>query len=58
MNGHNLLQVQTRDKIKLKEIAEAGYTAYTIKDLGKYSKNKVDEEFTKFLYYFKTKTAA
>lgn len=46
---HSLLQVQTRDKIKIKEIIEFGYKPYIIKDLGKFNLNKVNEEFNNFL---------
>lgn len=46
---HSLEQVQTRDAIKLAEIEKAGYKAYIIKDLGKYNKTFVENEFKKFL---------
>ena len=41
----SLLQVQTRDNIKIKIIEKFGYTPYTIKDLGKYNKLFVEQEF-------------
>lgn len=50
---HSVLQVQNRDKIKLKEIENCGYRSYIIKDLGdrKRSENEsfVKSEFEKFL---------
>ena len=45
----SLKQVQSRDKIKLKEIENCGYKAYIIKDTGKYNPIFVKEEFDKFL---------
>ena len=45
----SLEQIQNRDKIKLNEICNCGYTPYVIKDMGKYNKNFVDDEFVKFL---------
>jgi hypothetical protein len=45
---HSLYQVQNRDKIKLKEIIKSGFIPYTIKDIGKHNKNKVNEEFKNF----------
>ncbi len=50
---HSLEQVQNRDRIKMKEIEKAGYVAYIIKDMGKYNKSFVEEEFSKFLDYLK-----
>lgn len=50
---HSLLQVQNRDKIKLKEIINHGYTPYVIKDMGKVSTQKVFMEFNKFIEYLK-----
>jgi hypothetical protein len=46
---HSLKQVQNRDRIKIKEIKECGYTPYIIKDMGKYNLEFVKEEFNKFL---------
>ena len=46
---HSLLQTQNRDKIKLKEIKNCGYTPYVIKDMGKYNPSFVEQEFRKFL---------
>lgn len=46
---HSVKQVQNRDQIKQKEIEKAGYKIYVIKDLGKYNKDFVKEEFKKFL---------
>ncbi len=51
--GHSVLQVQNRDKIKIKEIGRAGYVPYTIKDMGKYSKRFVKIKFEEFLDYLK-----
>lgn len=51
--NHSLKRVQNRDKIKLKEIKNCGYTSYIIKDLnGKYDINKVEREFEKLLKIF------
>jgi len=44
---HSLLQVQNRDKIKIKEIIRFGYKPYIIKDLGKYNPEFVESEFEK-----------
>lgn len=51
IKGNSLLQIQNRDKIKIKEIINCGYTPYIIKDSGKASWRTVEEEFKKFLYY-------
>jgi hypothetical protein len=51
--NHSVLQVQNRDKIKIQEILKFGYTPYVIKDMGKFSKNKVQSEFEKLLEYLK-----
>lgn len=48
---HSVEQVQNRDKIKQKEIEKMGYKLYIIKDLGKYNRDFVEEEFKKFLKY-------
>jgi hypothetical protein len=45
----SLEQVQSRDKIKLREIENCGYRAYIIKDMGSYDPIFVKEEFDKFL---------
>jgi len=44
---HNIDQVQNRDRIKKQEIIKMGYTPYTIKDLGKFNKDFVKQEFDK-----------
>lgn len=49
--NHSVKQVQNRDRIKIKEIENAGYVPYIIQDLGSYDINKVNEEFTKFIEY-------
>lgn len=46
---HSVEQVQNRDKIKIKNIKNCGYIPYIIKDMGKYNKNFVENEFEKFL---------
>ena len=45
---HSVEQVQNRDKIKLDEIKNLGYDSYIIKDLGKFNKKFVENEFEKF----------
>lgn len=47
--SHSLEQVQNRDKIKLKEIKKCGWSAYVIKDMGKYSPKFVEEKFNEFI---------
>lgn len=54
---HSVLQVQNRDKIKLKEIQNSGFTPYVIKDLGKYSIKKVKAEFQIFCTWLDAKLA-
>lgn len=44
----SLLQVQTRDKLKIDVIVKMGYTPYVIKDMGKYNKKFVEQEFETF----------
>lgn len=48
---HSVKQVQSRDKIKTKEIFLKGYVPYVIKDLGKQNKEFVEKEFEKFLKF-------
>ena len=45
---HSVPQVQNRDRLKIEEIKKCGYIPYIIKDLGKFSPVKVDEEFSEF----------
>jgi hypothetical protein len=45
---HSVAQVQNRDRIKLEKIKAYNYIPYVIKDLGKFNKQFVYEEFTKF----------
>ena len=45
----SLQQVQTRDKIKIDVIEKMGYTPYIIKDMGKYNKKFVEQEFEIFM---------
>jgi hypothetical protein len=44
----SLKQVQARDKIKTAIIERYGYTPYVIKDMGKYNKKFVEQEFEVF----------
>jgi hypothetical protein len=44
---HSVEQVQNRDKIKVNEILKYGFKPYIIKDMGKYSKKFVNNEFEK-----------
>lgn len=48
-DNHSVEQVQNRDKLKIEEIKNCGYTPYIIKDLGKYNLEKVNSEFKLFL---------
>jgi len=48
MEGTSLKQIQNRDKIKIREIKEAGYSPYVIKDLGKEDPAFVRAEWLKF----------
>ena len=45
-----LNQIQARDKIKRSIILDNGYTYYTIKDLGRFNKNFVENEFNLFIH--------
>ena len=45
---HSLLQIQNRDSIKIDEIVKSGYIPYVIKDMGKFSMEKVEGEWLKF----------
>jgi hypothetical protein len=47
--NHSLEQVQTRDKIKIKQIILCGYVPYVIKDMGKYNPKFVKEQFELFI---------
>ena len=49
---HNLAQVQNRDRIKIREIKNCGYTEYIIKDVEECD-NKVEKEFNLLLKYLK-----
>lgn len=51
---HSVEQVQNRDNIKIKEITNSGYIPYVIKDMGKYNKEFVENEFNKFLKFIKS----
>ena len=54
--SHSVKQTQNRDKIKVKEIEECGWTPYIIKDMGKANKDFVKEKFDEFLKYLKENT--
>lgn len=49
MRSQSLLQVQTRDRIKVAIIKKYGYTPYIIKDMGKYKPEFVKEQFEIFM---------
>ena len=49
--SQSLAQVQSRDKIKITQIIDCKYIPYIIKDLGKYDKKFVEQEFNKFMEY-------
>jgi len=55
MEETSLLQIQNRDKIKIKEIKRKNYLPYIIKDMGKHNPLFVQEQFSIFLDYLKTK---
>jgi len=52
---HSLVQVQNRDAYKMKQIKEAGYICYVVKDLGKFDKEFVQNQFDIFVDWLKTK---
>ena len=52
---HSVEQVQNRDKIKIKEIAGAGWIPYIIKDMGKFNKKFVKNKFEEFKIYLANK---
>lgn len=54
--SHSVKQIQNRDKIKINEIKECGWTPYIIKDMGKANKKFVKEKFDEFLKYLKENT--
>lgn len=47
--NHSLAQVQNRDRIKLKEIAKAGYMPYVVDDFGMHNPKFVIKQFELFL---------
>lgn len=51
---HSVKQVQNRDDIKIKEIKNAGYVPYIIKDMGRENKKFVEQEFEKLKIYINT----
>ena len=50
---HSVEQVQNRDNIKINEIKKCGWVPYVIKDMGKYNKAFVNEQFNIFINYLK-----
>lgn len=52
-NNHSVKQVQNRDNIKINEILKCGYEPYIIKDMGKYNKKFVNEQFDIFIEFLK-----
>jgi hypothetical protein len=48
--AQSLLQVQTRDKIKMSIIEKYGYTPYIIKDVGRFNTKFVEQEFEVFRF--------
>lgn len=46
-------QIQNRDRIKSGEILKSGYIPYVIKDMGGFSKRKVNEEFEILLEFIR-----
>lgn len=46
---HSVEQVKNRDSIKVKEIIKYGYIPYIIKDMGKFNKLFVEEQFNIFI---------
>lgn len=45
MKSQSLEQVQARDRVKTAVINKYGYRFYVIKDMGKYDRDFVDQEF-------------
>lgn len=50
----SLLQIQSRDKLKQNIIHKNGYVYYIIKDMGRFDKKFVKEEFDKFIEYLES----
>ena len=50
LKTQSLKQVQTRDRIKTSIIEKYGYVPYVIKDMGKYNKAFVEQEFEIFKF--------
>jgi hypothetical protein len=50
---HSVVQVQNRDRLKIKSIIEMGWTPYIIKDMGVHNKSFVTKEFQKFKKWLK-----
>ena len=52
---HSLLQTQSRDKIKLKEIIKAGWQPYIIEDRkGKFKESFVQDNFNNIKLFIET----
>lgn len=53
--NHSVKQVQSRDRLKIKEIEKAGYTPVVIEDRGKCNPAFVVSQFEKFFGQFQNK---
>ena len=56
--SNSLNRIQNRDRIKVKEIENAGWIPYTIEDHGKFNKLFVEEEFKKLKEFIKSINAS
>ncbi len=54
-NKHSIEQVQNRDRLKIEEIRKCGYEPYIIKDIGKHSIEKVEDEWNIFQKWISNK---
>ena len=52
---HSVKQVQNRDKLKIDNIYSCGYIPYIIKDMGKFNKEFVENQFNIFLEFIQNK---
>jgi hypothetical protein len=55
LKGTSVIQIQNRDRIKIKEIENLGFEPYIIKDMGKYNPAFVEEQFNIFLEFIESK---